>query len=105
MEETKERTYTYTTDSGKTRTITRRWKVKQEILAKRKELNDYFDQNADKIKNMKNITAVFNDYNNSHENKISYNLLYKKYISIYDSKKSKKQQNSQSSEASEEEAQ
>ena len=89
--EVKEKTYTYTTEDGRTKTIRRSWKVNSEKVSRAKELDDYFENNQDRIRGMKNIRAICSDYNNCHENKVSYNIVYKKYVSIYDTKKAAKQ--------------
>ena len=93
--EVKEKTYTYTTEDGRTKTIRRSWKVNSEKVSRAKELDDYFENNQDRIRGMKNIRAICSDYNNCHENKVSYNIVYKKYVSIYDTKKAAKQKSAE----------
>ena len=54
-----------------------------------KELNDYFDNNIERIQGMKNIKQVMRDYNDSHESQVSYNIIYKKYNSIFNTRKTR----------------
>ena len=38
---------------------------------------------------MKNIKQVMRDYNDSHESQVSYNIIYKKYNSIFNTRKTR----------------
>lgn len=93
FETQKFKVYTYTSANGKVRTIKRKWNVKQDKALQKQELNDYFTNNSDRIQQMKNITAVYEDYNKTHDNKLNYGMIYRKYTSIYKSKKEQKNEN------------
>ena len=77
------KTYTYIGKNGKEKHIHREWKVSTAKQQRNKELNDYFD------KGMKNIKQVMRDYNDSHESQVSYNIIYKKYNSIFNTRKTR----------------
>ena len=73
--------------NGKTIRIKRKYEVKGTRAIKQKELNEYFKNNADEIRSGKKLKEVLADYNNTHENKISYSMLYTKYKSLFGSLK------------------
>ena len=83
------KTYTYIGKNGKEKRIHREWKVSTAKQQRNKELNDYFDNNMERIQGMKNIKQVMRDYNDSHESQVSYNIIYKKYNSIFNTRKTR----------------
>ena len=83
------KTYTYIGKNGKEKHIHREWKVSTAKQQRNKELNDYFDNNMERIQGMKNIKQVMRDYNDSHESQVSYNIIYKKYNSIFNTRKTR----------------
>ena len=86
------KTYTYIGKNGKEKRIHREWKVSTAKQQRNKELNDYFDNNMERIQGMKNIKQVMRDYNDSHESQVSYNIIYKKYNSIFNTRKTRAKQ-------------
>ena len=85
---TKEKVYQYHKDNGKTITIKRTWTNSNAKIMKQESLKNYFDENANEIKNMKNIKAIYDDYISKNENnKISYSMLYHYYQSQYNTRK------------------
>ena len=70
--------------NGKDVIIKRKWaKSKNGETKKQKEFNEYFDNNKDKIKNMK-MKDILEDYKKTH-NKVSHGTL-SKYYAIYKAK-------------------
>ena len=90
--EVRGKTYTYIGKNGKEKRIHREWKVSTAKQQRNKELNDYFDNNMERIQGMKNIKQVMRDYNDSHETQVSYNIIYKKYNSIFNTRKTRAKQ-------------
>ena len=88
--ETKTKIYTYTSANGKVRTIKRNWNVCAEKANINREVDEYFNNNTNRIQQMKNIKAIYDDYNNKHDIKVNYGKIYRKYVSIYKSKKGQK---------------
>ena len=87
--EIRSKTYVYITESGKEKRIHRQWKVSTAKQQRTKDVNDYFDTNMDRIRGMKSIRQVMRDYNETHETPVSYNIIYKKYNSIFNTRKSR----------------
>lgn len=87
--EVRGKTYTYIGKNGKEKRIYREWKVSSAKQQRTKEVNDYFDTNLERIQGMKNIKQVMRDYNDSHETQVSYNIIYKKYNSIFNTRKTR----------------
>ena len=96
--EVRGKTYTYIGKNGKTKHIHREWKVSTVKQQRNKELNDYFDTNKERIKGMKSIKQVMRDYNDSHNTQVSYNIIYKKYNSIFNTRKTRAKQVTQDEE-------
>ncbi len=69
--------------NGKVIRIKRKYEVKGVRSIKQSELEEYFKNNADDIRTNKKLVEVLADYNNTHENKISYSMLYTKYKSLF----------------------
>ena len=90
--EVRGKTYTYIGKNGKEKRIHREWKVSTAKQQRNKELSDYFDNNLERIQGMKNIKQVMRDYNDSHEAQVSYNIIYKKYNSIFNTRKTRAKQ-------------
>lgn len=94
-----EREYKYTLPNGRIKTIKRKWKVNPESVNRKQLLNDYFQSHAETIPTMDSITAAFKDFSNEHDGSgVSYNMFYKKYQSIYHTKKQRRQQPDQATE-------
>ena len=85
--EVRGKTYIYVTKTGKEKKIHREWKVSTAKKQRNQEINDYFNDNIERIQGMKNIRQVMRDYNDSHDTKASYNIIYKKYNSIFNTRK------------------
>ena len=87
--EVRGKTYIYLTKNGKEKKIHREWKVSTAKKQRNQEINDYFNDNIERIQGMKNIRQVMRDYNDSHDTQASYNIIYKKYNSIFNTRKSR----------------
>ena len=82
-QETNYKEYHYV-KNGKDIIIKRKWtKSKNRETKKQQEFKEYFDNNKDKIKNMK-IKDILEDYNKTHK-KVSHGTL-SKYYAIYKAK-------------------
>ena len=93
-----QREYTYN-KNGKSIKIKRKWTTTADKLAKQQAVNKYFEDNIDAIKQAKNIKKVYEDYNaNNSDNKVSYNMIYNRYIRLFDSKKNRKARQEQQEE-------
>ena len=79
--------YEYMKDGRKV-CIRRSYKVKGLRTTKKEELDEYFKNNAESIKASKKIDDILTDYNNSHDNKISFSMMYQKYKAIFGTRKS-----------------
>ena len=84
MEVVKE--YEYERDGRKV-CIRRAYNVKGTKHTKQCELDEYFKNNAETIKSCKKLNNVLDDYNNKHDNKISFSMLYQKYKTIFGPRK------------------
>ena len=79
-----EKIYEYKNSNGKSIIIKRKWTNKEETTNRREALNNYFEQNKDKIANMKNYKAVYNDYNsNNPDYNVSYKTILKRLHKLY----------------------
>lgn len=65
---------------------------------KQNELNEYFRNNSERIKSERKLQNILNDYNDNHENKISYSMFYSKYKNIFGFRKNRRNNNSDDSE-------
>ena len=74
--------YNYLKD-GKKVCIRRKYKINGVRSAKKNELDEYFKNNTETIKNSKILKDVLDDYNNEHDHKISYSMFYQKYKTIF----------------------
>ena len=95
MEVVKE--YNYEKD-GKTVCIKRSYTVKGTKGKKINELDEYFTKNADSIKASKKLKDVLETYNNEHENKISFSMLYQKYKTMFGNRRCKAVKSSENEE-------
>lgn len=84
-----EREYEYT-KNGKVYKIKRKWSADPVSIAKKQAVDKYFEDNIDEIKQAKNIKKVYENYLANSDNKVSYNMIYKRYIKLFDSKKNRK---------------
>ena len=76
--------------------IRRKYKIKGVRDLKRDELDEYIKNNSDQIQNSKNLKDILANYNSSHENKISYSMLYQKYKTVFGPRKIKNPDNEES---------
>lgn len=67
--------------------IRRSYEKKGIIELKQQELEEYFKNNAERIKSDKSLRNVFESYNEIHQNKISYSMFYQKYVSVFGSRR------------------
>ena len=67
--------------------IRRSYEKKGLIELKQQELEEYFKNNAERIKSDKSLRNVFESYNETHQNKISYSMFYQKYVSVFGSRR------------------
>jgi hypothetical protein len=79
--------YEYLKDGRKV-VIRRKYKINGVRDAKRDELDTYFKNNTEAIRNSKKLKDALTAYNDSHNNKISYSMFYQKYKSIFGLRKS-----------------
>ena len=77
--------YKYKKNNGKFITVKRSWKNIGEKEAKLKQLNDYFENDAN-IDRSKTIQALYKDYNSKQTLKISYSMFYKRYVEHFGAK-------------------
>lgn len=89
--------YTYLRD-GKKVCIRRKWTNKGTRHIQNDELDEYFKNNADDIKNSKRLQEVLETYNSTHDNKISLSLLYKKYKTVFGLRKNHNKPNNKNEE-------
>ena len=68
--------------NGRKVVIRRQYKVNGMRNLKNEELDEYFKNNIEHIQNSK-LNDVLDEYNDSHENQISYSLLYQKYKTLF----------------------
>ena len=69
--------------NGKTIRIKRKYEIKGIRAIKQNELDEYFKNNAENMRQHRKLKDVLTDYNNSHDNKISYSMLYTKYKTLF----------------------
>ena len=100
-----EKVYNYLKD-GKKVSIRRRYTKTGIRNIKRNELDEYFKNNADVIKESKTLDKILETYNNEHDNKISYSMFYNEYKTIFGFRKNhNKQKQNEEEEHNEEEQQ
>ena len=81
------RVYTYKRN-GKDVKIKRSWTKTNSNINKNSKLDEYFENNMDKIKDMKSIKSVYNDFMECNpESKISYSMVYNKYQKHFNTRK------------------
>ena len=68
--------YEYTNKDGKSVKIKRKYTIEGSSKRKQKELDEFFSNNADRINTNTKIKALLDEYNDSHEMKISYSMFY-----------------------------
>ena len=78
------KTYTYNRN-GKTITVKRKWKVDGDKFAKRQQLDQWFENEAN-IDPQKSSVVSWMDYRNHHDLDISYEMFYKEYVQKYGQK-------------------
>ena len=81
MSKTITREYEYLRN-GKKVIIRRQYSINGTRNLKNEELDEYFKNNIDFIKNT-NLNNVLEEYNKNHDNKISYSLLYQKFKKLF----------------------
>ena len=80
--------YEYIRKDGRKVSIKRAYNIKGTKSAKKNELDEYFKNNAEVIKASKNLNGILTDYNNNHDIKISFSMLYQKYKAVFGTRKS-----------------
>ena len=83
--------YEYMKD-GKKVCIRRTYIVKGVRSTKKSELDEYFKNNAEIIKSSKNLNNILSDYNDNHDIKISFSMLYQKYKGVFGTRKNQHKQ-------------
>ena len=78
--------------NGKKVCIRRTYTVKGVRSIKQNELDEYFKNNAEIIKSSKNLNNVLSDYNDNHDIKISFSMLYQKYKGVLGTRKNQHKQ-------------
>ena len=73
--------------NGRNVCIKRNYTVKGIRSKKINELDEYFKNNYEAVKESKKLKDVFESYNNAHDDKISFSMLYQKYISVFGRRK------------------
>lgn len=82
-----ERTYIYNRN-GKDVKIKRSWTKSNANINKNEKLNEYFNNNLENIKTMKNIKAVYANFMETYpDSKVSYSMLYNKYQKHFNTRK------------------
>ena len=76
------KTYDYVR-KGKIVHVKRKYVVKGTVGTKQNELDTYFNNHADTIRSNVKLSKVLEDYNDTHTNKISYSMLYNKYVATF----------------------
>lgn len=102
MENIREKTYTYIDAKGKQKQIHRKWSLSADKINRNNIIDKYFADNADRIKEMKKIKNVYDDFVGTHDLNVTYGMIYQKYIKLYSKKKDRKQQSNTSSEEADE---
>ena len=74
--------YKYINAKGKEVIVKRQYKITGSREAKKNELDEYFKNNIDFIKS-NNLNKVLEDYNEDHDNKISYSMIYQRYKVLF----------------------
>ena len=76
--------------NGKNVCIKRSYTIKGTKGKKISDLDAYFTKNADTIKSSKKLRDVLASYNDEHEDKISFSMLYQKYKTVFGSRRQNK---------------
>ena len=82
--------YEYTNKDGKSVKIKRKYTIEGSSKRKQKELDEFFSNNADRINTNTKIKALLDEYNDSHEMKISYSMFYTKYKKVFGTKRERR---------------
>ena len=82
--------YEYIKNDGKKVCIRRTYNIKGTKAAKKNELDEYFKHNGEDIRASKNLNGILEDYNNNHNIKISFSMLYQKYKAVFGTRKSQR---------------
>ena len=83
--------YEYTNKNGKSVSIKRKYTIDgASNKRKQKELDEFFAKNADRFTDNVKIKALLNEYNESHEIKISYSMFYTKYRKLFGTKRERR---------------
>ena len=83
--------YEYTNKNGKSVSIKRKYTIDgASNKRKQRELDEFFAKNADRFTDNVKIKALLNEYNESHEIKISYSMFYTKYRKLFGTKRERR---------------
>ena len=83
--------YEYTNKNGKSVSIKRKYTIDgASNKRKQKELDEFFAKNADRFTDNVKIKALLNEYNESHDVKISYSMFYTKYKKLFGTKRERR---------------
>ena len=83
--------YEYKNKNGKSVNIKRKYTIDgASNKRKQKELDEFFRENADRFTDNVKIKALLNEYNESHDVKISYSMFYTKYRKLFGTKRERR---------------
>jgi len=83
--------YEYKNKNGKSVNIKRKYTIDgASNKRKQKELDEFFRENADRFTDNVKIKALLNEYNESHDVKISYSMFYTKYKKLFGTKRERR---------------
>ena len=83
--------YEYKNKNGKSVNIKRKYTIDgASNKRKQRELDEFFAKNADRFTDNVKIKALLQEYNESHENKISYSMFYTKYRKLFGTKRERR---------------
>ena len=83
--------YEYKNKNGKSVNIKRKYTIDgASNKRKQKELDEFFAKNADRFTDDVKIKALLNEYNDSHDVKISYSMFYTKYRKLFGTKRERR---------------
>ena len=83
--------YEYKNKNGKSVNIKRKYTIDgASNKRKQRELDEFFAKNADRFTDNVKIKALLNEYNESHDVKISYSMFYTKYRKLFGTKRERR---------------
>jgi len=83
--------YEYKNKNGKSVNIKRKYTIDgASNKRKQRELDEFFRENADRFTDNVKIKALLNEYNESHDVKISYSMFYTKYRKLFGTKRERR---------------